>query len=130
MSQWPATVKTKSLTPYRAARAERGYPDLHEHLDELRKRGLLLEIDRAIDKDAELHPLVRWQFVGGLEESRRRAFLFKNVTDGRGRKYAFPVVVGALAASREIYAVGMGVPVDKIEDRWADALKNPVAPRV
>ena len=52
--------------------------------------GLLLTIDRPIDKDAELHPLVRWQYVGGIEEHERKAFLFTNVVDGRGRKYKFP----------------------------------------
>jgi 4-hydroxy-3-polyprenylbenzoate decarboxylase len=85
----------------------RGYLDLHEHLAALDRQGLLLTIDRAVDKDAELHPLVRWQFVGGIEEHERKAFLFTNVVDGRGRKYAFPVVVGALAANREIYCLGM-----------------------
>src|SRR5712691_11623940 len=97
---------------------KRGYPDLHEHLDELRRRGLLLTIDRAIDKDSELHPLVRWQFVGGMAEAARKAFLFTNVVDGRGRKYSMPVVVGAIAANREIYAVGMGVPLEQIQARW------------
>ena len=41
---------------------ERGYTDLHEHIEELRSRGLLIEIDREINKDTEMHPLVRWQF--------------------------------------------------------------------
>jgi len=110
--------------------AKRGYPDLHEHLDALRQQGLLLTIDRAIDKDAELHPLVRWQFVGGLPEQERKAFLFTNVTDGRGRRYAMPVVVGAIAANRAIYGVGMGVPVDEIQARWDHAIANPVPPRI
>ena len=57
---------------------------------------------------AELHPLVRWQFLGGVPEDKRRAFLFTNVTDAKGRRYDMPVVVGALAASPEIYALGMG----------------------
>src|SRR5215470_1752645 len=42
--------------------------DLQEHLRRLEADGLLLRIDRAIDKDSELHPLVRWQFQGGLRE--------------------------------------------------------------
>ncbi len=67
---------------------KRGYADFHEHLDALKRQGLLVTIDRPIDKDAELHPLVRWQFVGGLPEQDRKAFLFTNVIDGRGRKYA------------------------------------------
>jgi 4-hydroxy-3-polyprenylbenzoate decarboxylase len=106
----------------------RGYPDLHEHLEALKARGLLTTVDRLIDKDSELHPLVRWQFVGGLAESDRKAFLFTNITDGRGRGYPMPVVVGAIAANRAIYSVGMGVPVEKIPAKWSHAIANPVAP--
>jgi UbiD family decarboxylase len=112
------------------ARGARGYADLHEHLAELEKRGLLLRIDRAVDKDAELHPLVRWQFVGGMDEAERKAFLFTNITDGRGRKYDIPVVVGAIAANRAIYSVGMGAPVERIQAKWDDAIAHPVPPRV
>jgi UbiD family decarboxylase len=110
--------------------ATRSYPDLHEHLDALRQRGLLVTVERAIDKDAELHPLVRWQFVGGLPERDRRAFLFTNVTDGRGRRYSIPVVVGAIAANRAIYSVGMGAPVEEIQARWDHAIANPIKPRI
>ena len=79
--------------------APRDYPDLHEHLAALEERGLLQRIDRPIDKDAEMHPLVRWQFVGGIDEAERKAFLFTNIVDGLGRKYDMPVVVGAIAAN-------------------------------
>jgi UbiD family decarboxylase len=106
------------------------YADLHEHLDALKAAGLLLTIDRPIDKDAELHPLVRWQFVGGMEEHERRAFLFTNVVDGRGRKYNFPVVVAAYAGNAAIYSVGMRAAVEEIESRWARAIASPVAPRI
>ena len=61
--------------------ATRRYRDLQEHLQVLEKRGLVRTIERPIDKDSELHPLVRWQFVGGLDEENRKAFLFTNVTD-------------------------------------------------
>ena len=108
----------------------RGYPDLHEHLAKLEKRGLLRTIARPIDKDAELHPLVRWQFVGGMAEADRKAFLFTNVTDGRGRKYSMPVVVGAMAANRAIYSAGMGVPLDAIQKKWDHAIAHPIAPHV
>ena len=110
--------------------AKRSYPDLHEHIEALRRQGLLQVVDRAIDKDGELHPLVRWQFVGGMAEADRKAFLFTNITDGRGRRYDIPVVVGALAANRSIYSVGMGVPVDEIQARWDSAITNPIEPRV
>jgi UbiD family decarboxylase len=112
------------------ARPARGYRDLHEHLDALREQDLLLTIDRPIDKDAELHPLVRWQFVGGLDEAERKAFLFTNVTDGRGRRYDMPVVVGAIAANRAIYSVGMDAAVENIQAKWDHALANPVPPRL
>jgi len=110
--------------------ARQAYPDLHEHIAELEAKGLLIRIDRPIDKDSELHPLVRWQFVGGLDEPQRKAFLFTNVIDGRGRKYDMPVVVGAIAANRAIYAVGMGVPVDEIQAKWDRAIAAPIKPRL
>src|SRR4029077_16902226 len=91
-------------------------------------KGLLVRIDRPINKDTELHPLVRWQFQGGLPEDERRAFLFTNVIDGAGRRYDIPVAVGALAASPAIYAVGMGRPVDEIEAAWTHAIARPIAP--
>ncbi len=123
-----ARTKKKDASPLRDAK--RGYPDLHEHLEELKKRGLLLTIERAIDKDAELHPLVRWQYVGGVEEHERKAFLFTNVVDGRGRRYDFPVVVGAYAGNREIYCIGMRTPAEEVQGKWDHAIANPLPPRI
>src|SRR5271165_6747488 len=102
--------------------------DFQDHLARLEADGLLRRIDRAINKDTELHPLVRWQFQGGLHENERRAFLFTNVVDSSGRRYDAPVAVGALAASAEIYAVGMGRPVEAIGDAWLHAIANPIPP--
>ena len=39
-----------------------------------------------------------------------------------------PVAVGALAASARIYAVGMGRPVEEIDDAWMNAIAHPIAP--
>src|SRR5688572_16790578 len=102
--------------------------DFQQHLKLLEAQGLVVRIDRPIDKDAELHPLVRWQFQGGLPEDKRRAFLFTNVVDGSGRRYDMPVVVGALSASPQTYAIGMGKPLDAIGDAWLDAVAHPIAP--
>src|ERR1700683_2189378 len=102
--------------------------DFQEHLARLETAGLLRRIDRAINKDTELHPLVRWQFQGGFAEDERRAFLFTNVVDSEGRRYDIPVAIGALAASARIYAAGMGRPVDEIGDAWMHAIANPIAP--
>src|SRR5256886_12415056 len=102
--------------------------DFQEHLALLEAQGLIVRIDRPIDKNTELHPLVRWQFQGGMKEDARRAFLFTHVTDGAGRKYDMPVVVGALAASPRIYSVGMGRPATEIEAAWSNAIANPIPP--
>src|SRR5919202_1985103 len=108
---------------------ERGYPDLHEHLAALEAAGLLVRVTRPIDKDSELHPLVRWQFRGGIPEPQRKAFLFENVVDGSGHRYEMPVAVGVLAASRRIYSIGMGCPAEEIGARWRAARTRPIAPR-
>ena len=89
---------------------------------------MLRRIERAVNKDTELHPLVRWQFQGGLKEDERRAFLFTNVVDSTGRRYDTPVAIGALASSAQIYAVGMGCAVGDIGDAWMRAIANPIAP--
>jgi hypothetical protein len=102
--------------------------DLQQHLADLEAAGLLVHIDRPINKDTELSPLVRWQFIGGVPEGQRRAFLFTNVIDSKGKRYEMPVVVGALASSPEIYAMGMGLPVDQIGDAWMHAIGNPIPP--
>src|ERR1700728_2733188 len=104
--------------------------DFQEHLQRLEALGLVTRVERAINKDTELHPLVRWQFQGGLHEDQRRAFLFTNVVDGEGRRYDVPVAIGALAASARIYAVGMGRPVEEIGDAWMHAIANPITPIV
>ena len=108
----------------------RAYPDLHDHIAALEKAGQLIRVDRPINKDTEMHPLVRWQFRGGLPESERKAFLFTNVIDSKGKRYDIPVVVGCLAANREIYRIGLGCELDKIEETWARAIAHPVKPRL
>jgi UbiD family decarboxylase len=110
---------------------QRGYADLHEHLDRLDRAGLLHRIEAPVNKDTEMHPLVRWQFRGGIAETDRKAFLFTNIVDSRGRLYDLPVVVGAFAANPAIYRIGMNVDRnDDIGPRWERAIANPVPPRV
>jgi 4-hydroxy-3-polyprenylbenzoate decarboxylase len=104
--------------------------DFQDHLADLEARGLLVRVDRPINKDTELHPLVRWQFLGGVPDDKRRAFLFTHVTDSKGRRYDIPVAVGALAASPDIYAIGMGQAVGDIGEAWMRAIADPIAPVV
>ena len=109
---------------------DRGYTDLHEHIDELRTRGLLVEIDREINKDTEMHPLVRWQFRGGIDEADRKAFLFTNITDSKGRKYDIPVLVCGLAGNQEIYQLGMRCDLKELKSTWINAINNPLEPKI
>jgi len=106
----------------------KGYPDLHDHLAILENRGLLYRIKHPINKDSELMPLVRWQFRGGIRESARKAFIFENVVGASGRKFDTPLAVGVLAASKQIYSIGMGVSVDEIGRHWEKALHQPILP--
>jgi len=110
------------------ANASQAPSDFQEHLARLEARGLLTRIDKPVCKDTQIHPLVRWQFVGNFPEEERRAFLFTNVIGAKGERYDIPVVVGALAASNEIYAAGMGVSVDELPEIWMRALDNPIPP--
>jgi len=121
---------TKPKRKSSAATRRPPYPDLHDHIRALDGAGLLIRVDRPINKDTEMHPLVRWQFRGGIAERDRKAFLFTNVVDAKGRKYDIPVLVGGLAANKEIYRIGIGCPFEEIDERWMRAINSPIAPRV
>ena len=104
------------------------YPDLHDHIHALEEKGLLIRVTRPINKDTEMHPLVRWQFRGGIPESQRRAFLFENVTDSKGRRFDIPVAVGILASNRAIYSTGIDCDVEHIREKWDHAEQHGIEP--
>jgi 4-hydroxy-3-polyprenylbenzoate decarboxylase len=107
------------------------YFDLHDHLKRLEASGYLRRIQRVTNKDTELHPLVRWQYRGGIAEEDRKAWLFENVTDARGRRFKFPVVVGALGGNKAIYFIGMDCKdADEMDEKWRHALSHPISPKV
>lgn len=114
------------------SKGEGGYPynDLREYLGELERRGLLIRVARAINKDTELVPLVRLQFRG-LPESARKAFLFDHVTDSCGRSFTGSVAMGTFAASREVYAAALGLDQSgDVGNVWQRALSQPIPPRI
>ena len=71
-------------------------------------------VDEPINKDTEMHPLVRWQYRGGIPEPDRKAFLFTQPTDSKGRRFDIAVLVAGLAANRDVYRIGFGKPLDEI----------------
>ena len=103
------------------------YKSLSEYVQVLEREGLLIRIDKAINKDTEMHPLVRWQFRG-LEEEQRKAFLFENIYDAKGKQYDIPVLIGGLAASQRIYALGLMCKESEVEEIWSQALEKPIDP--
>ncbi|HEY7163883.1 MAG TPA: UbiD family decarboxylase [Candidatus Binatia bacterium] len=103
------------------------YTNLQEYIEALDRAGLLYRITRPINKDTEMHPLVRWQFRG-LKEAQRRAFLFENIQDSKGRKYDIPVLIGGLAGSERIYALGLKCREEEVEEIWSQALEKPLDP--
>ena len=124
--------KTAKKKPGKSAApaTRRGYPDLHDHIEALKRAGLLIVVDRKINKDTEMHPLVRWQYRGGVPEEDRKAFLFTNITDSKGRKFDIPVLVCGLAGNRAIYSLGMQCPIEGIRDKWIKAMTKPIPPRI
>ncbi|HJX11713.1 MAG TPA: UbiD family decarboxylase, partial [Candidatus Binatia bacterium] len=104
------------------------YADLREFIAALDARGKLYRIDKEINKDTELQPLVRWQYRGGIAEQDRRGFLFSNVTDGKQRKYNCSVLVGGLSGSEAIYCLGLKCQPEEVPDRWIYALDHLIPP--
>src|SRR3981189_2791601 len=107
MDDRAAAAALSALERYRDGppRHPRSYPDLHEHVLALAREGLLVVVDEPINKDTELHPLVRWQYRGGIAEENRKAFLFTQPTDSKAARYDAAVLIAGLAGNRHIYPV-------------------------
>ncbi len=105
------------------------YCDLRDYLAVLEGAGKLRRISRLINKDTELHPLVKWQFRG-LAADQRTGFLFENLTDLVGRHYDARVASAVLAPSREVYALGLQCKPEEIFERWQEAYRSPIEPRL
>jgi len=103
------------------------YRDVREYLNQLETAGKLLRVKQPINKDTELHPLVRLQYRG-LPEAERKAFLFENVHDLQGRKFDMPVAVACYAGSLDIYALGMQCKKEEIFAKWTRAQSHPIDP--
>ncbi len=103
------------------------YKDVRDYLQALEKNDKLVRIKQPINKDTEMHPLVRLQYRG-LPEEQRRAFLFEKVVDLKGRAFDIPVAIACYAGNLDIYALGMQCKKDEIYDKWTRAQSHPIAP--
>jgi 4-hydroxy-3-polyprenylbenzoate decarboxylase len=120
-----------ALARYRDSTSGDGrcYADLHEHVLALARAGLLLVVDEPINKDTEMHPLVRWQYRGGIPEHKRRAFLFTQPTDEKRGRYQGAVLLAGLAGNRGIYRIGFGRELSDVGGAWQRAIRSPLKPR-
>jgi len=106
------------------------YRDLHEWLEVLDSHAYLNRVSERINKDTEMHPLVRLQFRGLLEKERK-GWLFEKVYDANGTNYDLPVAVAVMAPNRFVYALGMGVDSpDQISVKWAEVQTHPIPPEI
>ncbi len=121
------TRETVEQSPVSSGTA-RPYADFREHLSALESRDLLRRVKKEVKLETEIHPLVRLQFLG-LKENMRKGFIFENVSNAKGKKFNGSVAVGCLAASHEVYSIGMGCGPNEVEAKWRNALANPIEPR-
>jgi 4-hydroxy-3-polyprenylbenzoate decarboxylase len=70
-------------------------------------------------------PLVRWH--SRLEESQRKHSCFRTSSTSKGKAIR-AVTVGTLAASTEIYSIGLRCKPEEIHERWTRAQSHPIAP--
>jgi UbiD family decarboxylase len=104
--------------------------NLRSHLEELERRGLLVRVKEPINKDTEMHPLVRLQFRG-LPSEQRKGFLFENVTDARARTFDTQVAVGVVAGGPLVYQAGLLADNDsQVMELWERGLKHPIPPQL
>lgn len=97
------------------------YKDLREYLKVLEDKGLLKWVDTEVDKEWEISAIAR--AVSQQPPSDRYALGFRKV-----KGYDIPIVVGTIAATREVYATALQIPGDQesIIQKWSTALANPV----
>lgn len=107
------------------ATAARQFRSLRDLLSQLEAHGRLRRVTAEVDKDWEISCITRAMMSEPPE--KRYAILFDKV-----KRFGTPVVTGALGASREIYAMALGIPmrdglIDKsaIHEQWVRALASP-----
>ncbi len=100
------------------------YRDFRDFLAVSEQRGKLRRVAKTVDRSWEPASMAKWMFQA-LPEDDRFGLMFENVEGSE-----FPLVTGALGASVHTYAMALGVEPDELNDKWLEALLNPIPPRV
>ncbi|MBI2873741.1 MAG: UbiD family decarboxylase [Firmicutes bacterium] len=98
------------------------YRDLGQYMEALDRAGLLHRVAAEVDKDWEISAVSRRVFQR-IPSSRRPAILFEQV-----KGFEIPVLVGALGASRRIYALALETSVEGIGRKWEEGIARAVPP--
>ena len=96
--------------------------DFREFVAVAEQRGLLRRVRQSVDPSWEPACLAKWAFQA-LSNEDRFGLLFEDVEGSD-----FALCTGALGASRDAYALALGVAPDEINDTWINALLNPIPP--
>ena len=58
-----------------------------------------------------------------------KRFCLPTYTMAKGTNIKCRFLLESLAANRQIYSVGMGCSIDEMQDKWDEAIKNPITPK-
>src|SRR5215469_3936376 len=103
------------------------YRDVREYLNALEAAGKLVRIKQPINKDTEMHPLVRLQ-VPRTPRRTAAGILFEKVIDIKGRTFEDSGGGGLLRRQLRHLCTGMQCKKEEIYDKWAQAQSHPVEP--
>ena len=98
------------------------YRTFRDFLAVSEQQGLLRRITKSVDRTWEPAALAKWAFQA-LPDDDRFGLLFDKVEGSE-----FRLVTAALGASTHSYALGLGVSREEVNDKWTQALLNPIAP--
>lgn len=98
--------------------------DFRDFLAVAEQRGRVRRVAKEVDPAWEPACLAKWAFQA-LPDETRFGLVFDNVKGS-----AFSLATGVLGNSYESYAMALGVEPEEITDKWIDALRNPIEPRV
>ncbi len=86
------------------------------------QQGLLRRVKQSVDPSWEPACMIKWAFQA-LSDEERFGLFFENVEGSK-----FSLCTGALGATRQSYALALGVEQEQINACWENALVNPIEP--
>ncbi len=100
------------------------YESMRDFLAVLEEQHKLYRVAKPVDRNWEPACLAKWMFQAFPAEERFGLW-FERVIDSD-----IPIVTGALGASTQTYATALEISAEEINQKWMEALLNPVAPRL